>query len=29
VTPPNRALHYGLGMEGYLDWKTYQEQINH
>lgn len=28
-TPPNRALHYGLGMEGYLDWKTYKEQINH
>lgn len=25
-TPPKRELHYGLTMEGYIDWKTYKEQ---
>lgn len=25
LTPPNRDLHYGLTMEGYLDWKTHRE----
>lgn len=24
LTPPKRALHYGLSMEGYLDWEPYQ-----
>lgn len=24
-TPPKRELHYGLTMEGYIDWKTYSE----
>jgi N-ethylmaleimide reductase len=23
LTPPNRDLHYGLGMRGYTDWETY------
>ncbi len=23
LTPPKRELHYGLTMEGYLDWETY------
>lgn len=26
LTPPDRALHYGLTMHGYIDWKTYKEQ---
>lgn len=26
MTPPNRALHYGLTLEGYIDWKTYEEE---
>lgn len=26
MTPPNRALHYGLMLEGYIDWKTYEEE---
>ncbi|MDQ1858063.1 alkene reductase [Chryseobacterium sp. WLY505] len=26
LTPPKRELHYGLTMEGYLDWKVYNKQ---
>lgn len=25
LTPPNRSLHYGLSMEGYIDWEPYHE----
>ncbi|PKF73246.1 alkene reductase [Chryseobacterium sp. PMSZPI] len=25
LTPPKRELHYGLTMEGYLDWETYNK----
>jgi N-ethylmaleimide reductase len=25
-TPPQRELHYGLSMKGYLDWKAYGER---
>ena len=25
LTPPKRELHYGLTMEGYLDWEVYQQ----
>lgn len=25
LTPPKRELHYGLTMEGYLDWEVYQK----
>lgn len=24
LTPPNRDLHYGLGVHGYTDWETYK-----
>ena len=27
LTPPDRSLHYGLGMHGYTDWKTYQPRV--
>ena len=26
LTPPKRELHYGLTMEGYLDWELYNQQ---
>jgi 2,4-dienoyl-CoA reductase-like NADH-dependent reductase (Old Yellow Enzyme family) len=26
LTPPKRELHYGLTMEGYLDWEVYNKQ---
>ncbi|WP_291052345.1 MULTISPECIES: alkene reductase [unclassified Empedobacter] len=26
LTEPKRELHYGLTMEGYLDWKTYKQE---
>jgi N-ethylmaleimide reductase len=25
LTPPKRELHYGLTMDGYINWKTYKE----
>ncbi|MBS1663247.1 MAG: alkene reductase [Bacteroidetes bacterium] len=25
LTPPNRDLHYGLGLHGYTDWPTYRQ----
>jgi 2,4-dienoyl-CoA reductase-like NADH-dependent reductase (Old Yellow Enzyme family) len=25
LTPPKRELHYGLTMEGYLDWEVYNK----
>jgi N-ethylmaleimide reductase len=25
ITPPQRELHYGLTMEGYINWKNYNE----
>ncbi|WP_343604533.1 alkene reductase [Fluviicola sp.] len=27
LTPPDRSLHYGLTLNGYTDWKTYEEFI--
>jgi 2,4-dienoyl-CoA reductase-like NADH-dependent reductase (Old Yellow Enzyme family) len=27
LTPPDRNLHYGLSLHGYIDWETYQEPV--
>jgi len=27
LTPPDRGLHYGLGLHGYTDWETYKQPV--